>query len=509
MKKAFLILIVIFMTTFADADSINLSTYYSAPSGVYNQLRLLPRADYPSGSCDIGSFYVNTANMPQYCAEDPLNAGEGIWGPIPGVWAQSGNNIFLTDTATNPNLKVGIGTVSPENLLHVQGSASNGYVEMRLENTSVDAESGARIVFEEGNQGDNLEIKYRGWNGDCGGLSYRWSWLEFWGLQKFNADYPIMTLQRDWNPACQQVAGVGIGVHKHFLTNAKLVVRSNNNGDILNLFDGSTEVMTVTDGGKVGIGTPNPEFKLTLDNDGGILAKGTFGAGEVLTTAGAGTRMIWYPRKAAFRAGQVTGSDWDDANIGNYSIAFGIDTRASGEASFAGGENTAAIGNNSIALGFGSSADDINAIAMGYVAQSLGQNSIALGHESRAEGDYSLSMGWRSHALGNHSIAFGQMMVVDAAANNSVGISLSNTGGTVTQPNTMAIIGGNVGIGILAPTQRLHVNSVMRIEPRDIAPFACVAGTSGSMYVDNTAPGALCFCNGTAWQVSAGTGVCS
>ncbi len=35
-------------------------------------------------------------------------------------------------------------------------------------------------------------------------------------------------------------------------------------GDILNLFDGTTEVMTVVDGGKVGIGTTNPTEKLDV-----------------------------------------------------------------------------------------------------------------------------------------------------------------------------------------------------------------------------------------------------
>jgi carbon monoxide dehydrogenase subunit G len=68
-----------------------------------------------------------------------------------------------------------------------------------------------------------------------------------------------------------------------------------------------TGLMTVRGDGKTGIGTLTPEFKLTLDADGGILAKGTYGSGTALTTSGAGTRLIWYPKKAAFRAGQVGG----------------------------------------------------------------------------------------------------------------------------------------------------------------------------------------------------------
>jgi len=81
-------------------------------------------------------------------------------------------------------------------------------------------------------------------------------------------------------------------------------------------------------------------MKLTIDgNDGGILAKGEFGSGKALTTSGQGTRMFWYPRKAAFRAGYVTNDYWDDANIGNYSFGFGYDNRAEGDHSFAIGRN--------------------------------------------------------------------------------------------------------------------------------------------------------------------------
>ncbi len=65
--------------------------------------------------------------------------------------------------------------------------------------------------------------------------------------------------------------------------------------------------------GKVGIGTASPEFALTLDGDGGILAKGTFGSGDTLSTSGVGARLVWYPRKAAFRVGRVNGDQWDDA----------------------------------------------------------------------------------------------------------------------------------------------------------------------------------------------------
>jgi len=59
-------------------------------------------------------------------------------------------------------------------------------------------------------------------------------------------------------------------------TQTTLTVRQDGTGDILNLKDGTTEVMTVTDGGKVGIGTDSPGVKLALtvadtENIGGLL----------------------------------------------------------------------------------------------------------------------------------------------------------------------------------------------------------------------------------------------
>ncbi|MBN1781159.1 hypothetical protein JW948_08555 [bacterium] len=79
--------------------------------------------------------------------------------------------------------------------------------------------------------------------------------------------------------------------------------------------DSGSDVILTTITDNVGIGTGTPEFKLNLDNDGGILAAGTFGSGTTLSTSGAGTRMIWYPRKSAIRAGYVDDTQWYDINI--------------------------------------------------------------------------------------------------------------------------------------------------------------------------------------------------
>jgi hypothetical protein len=73
---------------------------------------------------------------------------------------------------------------------------------------------------------------------------------------------------------------------------------------------------------------------VTIDGTDGLVSTGTPGSGAI-APSGAGTRMVWNPRKRAFRAGNVTGTQWDDANIGSISTAFGFNNLASGSASVA------------------------------------------------------------------------------------------------------------------------------------------------------------------------------
>ncbi|HEY8191493.1 MAG TPA: hypothetical protein VIG74_03635, partial [Alphaproteobacteria bacterium] len=80
---------------------------------------------------------------------------------------------------------------------------------------------------------------------------------------------------------------------------------------------------------------------------------------------GAGTRLVWYPNKAVFRAGSVTGTQWDDANIGSNSTAFGLDAIASAVNSFSVGSVTTAGGTSSVALGNQATASGANSFAFG------------------------------------------------------------------------------------------------------------------------------------------------
>jgi hypothetical protein len=76
--------------------------------------------------------------------------------------------------------------------------------------------------------------------------------------------------------------------------------------------------------------------------------------------------MLWYPGKAAFRAGGLYyGYEWNDFNIGDFSAAMGYATIASGLAS--------------ISLGYFSSATNDYSTAVGYYARASGLYSTALG----------------------------------------------------------------------------------------------------------------------------------
>lgn len=76
---------------------------------------------------------------------------------------------------------------------------------------------------------------------------------------------------------------------------------------------------------------------------------------------GAVSMFKWDSTLEAIRAGKVTGTQWDEVNIGSQSYAFGLDVNASGTASGALGNDVSVTGNNSLGIGDGS-APLINAI---------------------------------------------------------------------------------------------------------------------------------------------------
>ncbi|MBU0486998.1 MAG: hypothetical protein KKA07_10125 [Bacteroidetes bacterium] len=148
------------------------------------------------------------------------------------------------------------------------------------------------------------------------------------------------------------------------------------------------------------------------------------------------------------------------------STAMGTNSRAEGYASFAAGNNAQAIGQFAVAFGNNTQATGAtSSTAFGDLSVASGSSSTAFGYDTEASGDGSTSFGSDTKASGYASTAFGT--TIEAGGDWTVGIGLDNPWPsyyTITQSHTMAIMGGDVGIGTVAPDKLLHVAGDARIE---------------------------------------------
>ena len=143
--------------------------------------------------------------------------------------------------------------------------------------------------------------------------------------------------------------------------------------------DVTLDVDTVK-GAPVWDGVLNPTGKVVFQE--AFMDTGTVGDTPI---SGAGTRMMWVPSKYSFRAGTVTGTDWDAGNIGNYSMAFGEDVEASGSNSTAFGKQTAATGAWSTAFGRYGTASGAYSTIFGNSGTASGDMGVAFGFQTRAD----------------------------------------------------------------------------------------------------------------------------
>lgn len=294
MKKYPLILLMLLLPAqWVFAETFALRSYYPAPYGAYQRLRLVPRAAFTGTSCPVGSLYVNTDDndIIYYCNADDA---DGEWAPLPGVWTQNGDNIYLTDVS------------APETKM-------------------------------------------------------------------------------------------------------------------------------------VGIGTDIPELKLTLANDGGIIAHGEFGVDAALITFGGGARLIWYPRKAALLAGEVTGAQWDDANIGDYAVAFGLDNEVDGDKSVVAGGSTNRAATQSSVVAGGTNNEILSAGLSGEYAAIVGGDQNAI-----QGGTYSIIGGGGSNTITDAVFAVIGGGLQNSASANQAAI-VGGAGNQIMMGSTYATIGGGQG----------------------------------------------------------------
>ncbi|HYR06467.1 MAG TPA: tail fiber domain-containing protein [Longimicrobium sp.] len=211
--------------------------------------------------------------------------------------------------------------------------------------------------------------------------------------------------------------------------------------------------------------------RFRVDSAGGVVALGQITIG-IIPASGAGTRMMWHPAKVAFRAGYAdAGGQFDESNIGYYSIAAGALVTAAGNYSVAlGNQNTVeasaqcgtaigsgnkvwgsggSIGTCGMALGLNNDVLDQAGVAIGHNNWSDGDAAVALGYTTTADADYSMAFGYRASTNGHTGAkVFGDASTTDsieAVANNEFAVRAA--GGFRFRSNATLTNGCNIAAG--------------------------------------------------------------
>ena len=171
---------------------------------------------------------------------------------------------------------------------------------------------------------------------------------------------------------------------------------------------------------------------VTIAGNDGLVSTGTLNSG-VIAPSGSGVRMVWNPRKAAFRAGSISGTQWDDTNIGTNSVGFGLNIIASGPNSVAMGNSLTASGTSSTAIGNGSIATGNFSTALGS-STANGMYSTAMGRNTVANGLFSTAIGNSTTSSGISSTSIGESNTAPSYAETVVGI-----GATTYTPSTNGV----------------------------------------------------------------------
>ncbi|UCE37667.1 MAG: hypothetical protein JSW00_19845, partial [Thermoplasmata archaeon] len=234
-------------------------------------------------------------------------------------------------------------------------------------------------------------------------------------------------------------------------------------------------------GGNIGIGTISPEVKLDVDVGSeffGVGGAATIGSSNNLATGDHAIAMGY----------NTTASGWWSTSMGIWTVAYGsgstamgLMTNASGDYSIAMGYSTHALAWSSTAMGASTFAYGESSTAMGDSTVARGEFSTAMGRGTDANGRSSTAMGYQTNANGNYSTTMGSRITAEGDYSFGIGLAYNINGWTITQANTMAIMGGNVGIGTVSPENTLHVNGTINLDP---IPAPANPSTGFVIYVD-------------------------
>ncbi len=218
--------------------------------------------------------------------------------------------------------------------------------------------------------------------------------------------------------------------------------------------------------GQVGVGTSTPGSLLFVSG-GDLTVIGNNTGSASVPVSGAGTRMFFDVDSGAFRAGRVLGTQWDNANVGSYSAAFGISSRAAGASSFAAGEAATADGAQSVAMGDETEAKGIASVALGRkaIVANTGQQSMAFGLGDPA--------GIRPQVSGTNALGI--------FINDQSGVNFASAG-------TMGLFGGQMIIDPKIPATNLAADTALEVDGSLKIAYggeACDANREGGLYYNS------------------------
>jgi len=177
-----------------------------------------------------------------------------------------------------------------------------------------------------------------------------------------------------------------------------------------------------------------------------------------LPNIGEGIRLIWYPFKAAFRAGEALNGKWEDPQIGANSVAFGGDNLAKGDFSFA--------------MGLGVSATGLFSTAMGQNVDASGENAVAIGKDIQAPGPSSVAFGIGTHTQFKGGFVAGMFNKAPTVSNpqnldpSDIIFQIGNGSSLNDRRSGLSMLrSGNVGLGtnLFNPEFLLDLGGRMRI----------------------------------------------
>jgi len=210
---------------------------------------------------------------------------------------------------------------------------------------------------------------------------------------------------------------------------------------------------------------------VSIEGNSGFQVTGTYNTGATLALSGAGTRLFFNPRKGAFRVGTIDGTQWNLVNLGNFSVALGYNTIASGVGSTAIGNESIATANSAVALGASNTASGGNSIAFGSSNIASGSNTTAYGFLNTASGYGSVAFGYQNTSHSSFETVLGKF------ATNYTPIESTST---ITNPLDRVLVVGN-GTSNAARSNALILYKNGSLNINDAYTFPNSDGTSGQV----------------------------